>query len=492
MFRSAHPSLRDCSKVECVKEPSGRRFWMVGLHDAERVLHTHACDWEIHVRPQFSSPIQASLGWCPTIREKPFQDRLDSRKFLSDAHLEMIQEFFPDSIGIHVLVTGFMVVLFPDATSAQASFQRGLVEEIGGLQVTTGVTSYVSTAVHTGHAIADIPGKIHQTACLGRRLRLPSGTDCITTATHAFVKLKKVANSRLRFQSWLAATKEALKFLRPRKFSRTVPRVCIGDSEPKTNSPLNKSCYLANSTIRVGFLSLSLDVTQGYAYNFWVQIGTITKTYDISSRIGSFPYPNGFQHDLSLVTGPDLPQLVNPPCTPRIIDWASPEEALLGGPLFLVCQDRTDEGFKVHTGNPIQPETQRALVLGAAYFWDRESRQPSRSFLWRSIPDGVNVVGASGSVLALGRPTDSTARAIVFQNFEFSLNYSASVAECASLNPQDMKLFPTAKGGFILPKEITDSTILAPQCSERPHYPSVNETQRYAQGSKQTKRNFTT
>jgi hypothetical protein len=62
------------------------------------------------------------------------------------------------------------------------------------------------------------------------------------------------------------------------------------------------------------------------------KIGTITRTYDNPSA--TLPYPKGYNHDLSLITSPDLPDI----CTPRgiemIPEWAKYEDALDGETVF--------------------------------------------------------------------------------------------------------------------------------------------------------------
>lgn len=140
------------------------------------------------------------------------------------------------------------------------------------------------------------------------------------------------------------------------------------------------------------------------------------------------------------------------------------DEVLEGGPLFLASQD--------------SPIAQQALGVGMAYFWDWESGTSSRSFLWRTIPDGMNSIGGSGSVLALGRPTDSTAQAVVFQNFEFPLDYTALGGH--TLREEDLERVPTAQGGFLLPKEISDAAIIVHDRDEKRQFPlsSTKESQR--------------
>jgi hypothetical protein len=66
-------------------------------------------------------------------------------------------------------------------------------------------------------------------------------------------------------------------------------------------------------------------------------------------------------------------------------------------------------------------------------------------------------MGFPGSVLCLGKITDETAEAIVFQNFQTPLMFK-NVAEDHrdQLNGEHRA---TVKGGFLLPEEIRHSTI---------------------------------
>jgi len=69
----------------------------------------------------------------------------------------------------------------------------------------------------------------------------------------------------------------------------------------------------------------------GYAH-IHIDVSVMDRSGDRCSCHQFIPYPCGFQHDLSLITGPNLPQLTNPPDSPRIIGWGTYEEALQGEP----------------------------------------------------------------------------------------------------------------------------------------------------------------
>lgn len=184
------------------------------------------------------------------------------------------------------------------------------------------------------------------------------------------------------------------------------------------------------------------------------QIGTITVTYDRLSRHRFIPYPYGFQHDLSLVTGPNLPQLTNPPNTPRVTEWGPYEEALQGRPVFVHSHNVGTGHWRTHQGHGVATQVQQSIIHGTQYSWEQRSRDHATALLWRTVRDTDSVARASGSVLCLGEPQHETARALLFQNFQGTLMASDLV------NIDETEDYPTFKGGFLLPQEIRDSRII--------------------------------
>jgi hypothetical protein len=177
-------------------------------------------------------------------------------------------------------------------------------------------------------------------------------------------------------------------------------------------------------------------------------------TYDRCSRHHLIPYPYGFQHDLSLVTGPELPQLTNPPGTPRVTEWGPYEEALQGKPVFVNRYNTATGRIFTHQGYGITPQVQQCLIHATQYSWEERSRGFSTALLWRTLRDTDSVGGASGSVLCLGEQHHDTARALLFQNFEGSIIASQHVQIDANEDA------PKFKGGFLLPEEIRMSEII--------------------------------
>ncbi|CDM28444.1 unnamed protein product [Penicillium roqueforti FM164] len=59
-----------------------------------------------------------------------------------------------------------------------------------------------------------------------------------------------------------------------------------------------------------------------------------------------------------------------------------------------------------------------ATVIGTQYLCDRTTYSQSTSLLWKTKELFSPADGLSGSVLCLGRPTDESSWAVVFQNFQ--------------------------------------------------------------------------
>lgn len=94
-------------------------------------------------------------------------------------------------------------------------------------------------------------------------------------------------------------------------------------------------------------------------------VGTIRFTYDTPSRYP--PFPEGYRHDLSLITGPDLPWLKSPAGVALIDGWGQYEDALDGQPVFTVLFNAWIDKLKILEGNVASRATQQAVVVGSEY-----------------------------------------------------------------------------------------------------------------------------
>lgn len=190
------------------------------------------------------------------------------------------------------------------------------------------------------------------------------------------------------------------------------------------------------------------------------------------------PYPHGFTHDLSLITGENLPELVNPPRTPRIVGWGSYEAVLQGSRVFLIRHNIDTGNFHTYPGQGISMKAREAITHGTQYSWDLKTRAVSTALLWRTDCDGDSVEGASGSILCLGQVTDPTAQAVLFQNFEGPLEHSHTMEDYRPMRDSDRKTRATFKGGFLLPAEIRKSDIRTADGPQGQQFNSVNQGNR--------------
>lgn len=93
-------------------------------------------------------------------------------------------------------------------------------------------------------------------------------------------------------------------------------------------------------------------------------------------------------------------------------------------------------------------------LCGTQYIWNNVFHIQNASLLWRTREPLSPADGWPGSVMYLGRPSEPTAQAVCFQNFEIPCtipNRSASPGG---------KIFELSKGGFVRPSEIRKSEIL--------------------------------
>lgn len=74
-----------------------------------------------------------------------------------------------------------------------------------------------------------------------------------------------------------------------------------------------------------------------------------------------------------------------------------------------------------------------------------------RSLLWRTAFGGQRVMGASGSVLCLGRLNDDQAKAIVFQNAEGPLDYTLTADDHRPMAQKYHNPLASWKAGFLCP-----------------------------------------
>lgn len=166
--------------------------------------------------------------------------------------------------------------------------------------------------------------------------------------------------------------------------------------------------------------------------------------------------------------------MTNPPRAPKIVGWGDYCDALDGQFAFAMALNALTKRSPEEARRDLFGTLQKAIVEGTEYMWDKKARTQSVALLWRAMHDGTDMEGPSGSVLCLGRPTDSTCRAVVFKHFETPIcpqhfDMSNLVSAHGDIS------WSSIKGGFLLPPELRDAEILC-EAEESQAVPSADQT----------------
>lgn len=421
----------------------GKEIWVIPAYDNTIRLHdSHAGAREIHLMPSSEVP-PFNL---PISRPDPLTRRINSRRLLRSEDLRQISTYFPGSVGVRVLICNFVFILFNSQRAMQVCWGLGEVETVGGLRVRYSMLDYELTsqpvigpnqpAVGTGHSVAERADTIESQGCLGLRLRMPSGQETITVTTHAFVQYSVTKSPiRLRLSEWYLAARTALTSFKAVKRDPEAPAI-VETCQQRGNTPLGKVVYLASTSRRVG---------------------TITATYDASPIPRFLPFPTGFKHDLSLITDHHLPRIINPPRTPRIIGWGEYSAVLDGEPVYICRFNAAASAWSPRSGQGVSRAAQAAIAAGAEYTWIQKAVKPTCALLWRTTFDDDSMAGFSGSVLCLGKITDKTAHAVLFQNFQCPIKPQDFIHD--HKDKVNFGHFATFKAGFLLPADIRAAEI---------------------------------
>ncbi|RPA88058.1 hypothetical protein BJ508DRAFT_320166 [Ascobolus immersus RN42] len=394
----------------------------------------------LHLMPKPITPIH-----CYHISTDPLDQLIDPKRNLGDELLRKLRAIFPKTRAAVVYSSGFIgLSMDRDALIEAVETDIYWPATVGGLKVGMEVATVVWSS-----KIATTPDANPFTtvqAALGLRLRFHNGEEVLTGATHAFVTGNKGPNLQNPYSSknMFKMLGISLANLKPVQALARTPAVAWCLNHLYDINPLGKKVYLGKS---VKFL------------------GTVTKTFDSPSS--GIPYPAGYNHALSFITNDNgLPEMVAPPKMPILERrFADPESVLDGSPVFtMIHQLIQGHKFRAMPGTVLGMEVREEVVDGIRYDWGLvDAHKVTRSLLWRTIlkdDTGYSVEGASGCVLASGNPTDLTAKAICFQNFEvpFPIPMHALAVEPASM--ADCRGVCRYKAGFFLPEEVMIAEIV--------------------------------
>ena len=126
-----------------------------------------------------------------------------------------------------------------------------------------------------------------------------------------------MCDRKKRFMDHISRVKEYLKRILPQP-SRLLPALFIQNG--LSTLPQARAYGWAERTPICALSSQAAQI-KILKQNWLYQIGEITVTYYCFNCHHLNPYPRCFQHDLSLITGPNLPQLTNPQNTNNQGHW---------------------------------------------------------------------------------------------------------------------------------------------------------------------------
>ncbi|KAJ5296954.1 uncharacterized protein N7443_007847 [Penicillium atrosanguineum] len=444
LVRSYHPSLSSRERVWVSESGFGETVWLVdspilgreSVYAGGRPIHYLPGDHYEYI------PLGILTPRSPDKYNQHFARYINPRRFLRPADLDSLRELFPEAVGAEVLLAGFLVVLFENMQHVHDAYSEVWPLELAGLRVFFDITRYgfTTSPIQSGLGVSTDPSGEHhaRAGCLGLKLRLQNGSMAITTVTHGFVYCPGASipvNIFNMFQKMIEKAKRSLTRGMPTRVGKNDDAFVI-PREVLTNDPVGRGVWLASSHKR---------------------IGAITRTYDQPSRIR--PYLEGYNHDLCLISDATLPDIGSPPGYPTVTGWADYSAALDGQEVYVVCHQTNVARWRVIRGNLDSTLFKRAAVLGTGYMWDRKRKSQSSFLLWHTGTQLTPADGWSGAPLCLGRPSDTAAKAVVFQNFQRSYFLAGP-----SLNTKN---FALAKAGFLLPPDVKSSTIVSADVQNR-------------------------
>jgi hypothetical protein len=435
----------------------------------------------------------------------PFLLPIDPRfPQFEDRVLAPLRAILPFVLGLRVYQYGEVELIVEGAPDKVLPRQEWPLT-IGGLPYfVTAASSTHKTPSAVSHTIpygAKVSSPAHHSgACLGVKIKGPDGVIGVTAVTHGFIP------SHLPPTTIAARLNEAFLAV-PRLLRRTllyflspiaIRFIHSSDSPLITEYPITTASKWA-SKMQVPILGMSVysscidDCAKKRA-----DIGVVGAVFDFPSA--SQPYPKGYRHDLSLLYGASLPEIVALPLLPRLSNFVPYERAfqMRNHAVFTVTYpyvggDEPAERGHLLTGKTLDISTRESLMAGVEVMFNKSDDEQvefvklTEAILWRTKVkyhfqqegrkmvvsnisgdgDYLSAKAFSGSVLCVGTerasgfsssPVPLTAQVLCFQNYE-TLLPKAFAGPSASTLPSTLL---TYKGGFRLPEYVYNSEIVMP------------------------------
>lgn len=258
LIRTHHPALGQLETVWVSESVFGAPVWLVEssverVVAAGRPIHLIPADYDEYLPSGILTP--RSPGQFNIL----FHRDINPRKFLTANDLACFRRLFPRSIGVEILVAGYVIVLFEQMTDVEKAYHEIWPLELAGLRVFFDVARYECTTspIQSGIGLsADLSEQHHARAgCLGLKLGFPDGTTAITTVTHGFVEQpcqpRKKTPMIAPFRKLYEKAKAALSRYRPAQLNQPEDPSYVLSEGRLTNSPIGKEVWLAASNRKV-------------------------------------------------------------------------------------------------------------------------------------------------------------------------------------------------------------------------------------------------
>ncbi|TFK73164.1 hypothetical protein BDN72DRAFT_956776 [Pluteus cervinus] len=490
-LRTFHPDLACCRHVMVFTSDS-TCVWVVLERGGIRGLKIGGRPVQLRPTSQYEPRLPRQGFLYPSVGFPPSATEIQTTRFLPPNAIRELREVFPMAVGLRVYKSGYASLLGPEDTFGRKGI-RGITlsrpAEIGGLRMLIECLrirpiplSCPSRRQSTTEAVVDTRD------FPGLKIRLEDGTDVVTTSTHGI-------SSQLECTSSLSQA--AASFLQ---------------------WSTDKLLQILPSAMRVSTNMLGQQDAfgeSGHHIN-----GVISKTYDSPS--GTFPYPYGYQHDLSLIAplsessssnvGALTPGSHTESSLLKLEGFANAETVLSDratGKLLAIQPPRHRNSAsalsplgcpQTRSPEPANSFPVSQVVEAAQYIWEQnvsrsalKENKYSISLLWRSHP--LHILSSTPpsrssdpdpnqfegpEILCIRKPEAhpesdrgsekvDKAKVVVFQNFECTVETLVPVDSSdkeeddiqVQLEGDTYRLEPmTLKGGFVLPEEIVAAEIL--------------------------------
>jgi hypothetical protein len=189
-------------------------------------------------------------------------------------------------------------------------------------------------------------------------------------------------------------------------------------------------------------------------------IGTVIRTCNPPSPT-SCSFSASYDHDLSLISGPDLPALSFPQNCPKLdTSFATPEEALKAGYGLLVKAEQFGDDSSI----------QSVLVAGTEYHWTRDSNgrlNIKRSLIWRTdgLSDTSTSNSSAGALLCIGKKGDEVIKPVLLQTFETAFQGDGWYSHHNTGGQQGLREVKCFAGGYFLPRELKGAMIVVSEAT---------------------------